>query len=305
MMAKNKFTILITTKDRINELKFTLEKLSVLMNRDDVACIICDDGSSDNTTQYLEENFPKIQLIRNTQSKGLIHSRNILLSLVKSDFAISLDDDLHFISENPLEIIEDYFHDNPNCGLISFRIFWNKLNPVSTHSNQKAVRVQSFAGGAHVWRISAWKSIPEYPAWFVFYGEEDFASYHLFKKNIEIHYVPEILTHHRVDIKGRKKDKDYVQRLRRSLRAGWFLFFLFSPLQTIPKKMIYSLYIQLKLKVFKGDFKALKAIVLALLDLVINSFRIIKNSNRLTLEEYNSYNKLQYTKLYWKPEDEK
>ena len=83
------------------------------------------------------------------------------------------------------------------------------------------------------------------------------------------------------------------------------MFFLFSPLQTIPKKMIYSLYIQLKLKVFKGDFKALKAIILALLDLVINSFRIIKNSNRLTLEEYNSYNKLQYTKLYWKPEDEK
>ena len=143
-----KFSILITTKNRIDDLKVTLEKLSALLNRDDVACIICDDGSSDNTFQYLEEYYPKIQLIRNTQSKGLIYSRNKLLSLVNSEFAISLDDDLHFITENPLEIIDDYFNENPNCGLISFRIFWSKLTPTSTHSNQKAIRVQSFAGGS-------------------------------------------------------------------------------------------------------------------------------------------------------------
>lgn len=300
-----KFSILITTKNRLRELQITLDKITSLLHRNDVECIICDDGSSDNTSSFLKENYPQIQLIRNTESKGLIFSRNRLMSLVTSDFAISLDDDLNFLSENPLEIIEAYFQENPKCGLISFRIFWNKQEPSSIHSNQKALRVQSFAGGAHVWHMSAWKVIPEYPSWFVFYGEEDFASYHLFKKNIEIHYVPQVLTHHRVDIKGRKKDVDYVERLRRSLRAGWFLFFLFSPWSTIPRKMVYSLYMQFKLKVFKGDFKALRAIILALTDLVINSPRIAKNSNRLTLEEYNSYTKLPYTKLYWKPEDEK
>jgi glycosyltransferase involved in cell wall biosynthesis len=302
-MAETKFTILITTKNRINDLKFTLDKLSYLINRKDVKCIICDDGSTDNTNQFIKQNHPQIQLISNVQSKGLIYSRNKLMSLVDSEFAISLDDDLHFITENPLEIIQDYFDSNTNCGLISFRIFWSKLNPISNTTSQKAVRMQSFAGGAHVWRMSAWRSIPQYPAWFVFYGEEDFASYHLFKKNIQIHYLPAVLTHHRVDIKGRKKDNDYVQRLRRSLRAGWFLFFLFMPLSTIPKKMAYSIYAQLKLKVFKGDFKVLKAIVLALIDLVINFPKIYKNSSRLTLEEYKSYNKLPLTKLYWNPED--
>jgi len=300
-----KFTILITTKNRLEELRITLSRIDVLIQRNDVECIICDDGSSDGTSKFIAVNYPKIQLINNDKSKGLIFSRNRLMGLVKTEFAISLDDDLNFLSEDPLEVIESYFNENPKCGLISFRIFWNKQEPSSTHSTQKSIRVQSFAGGAHVWRMSAWESIPEYPSWFVFYGEEDFASYQLFKKNIEIHYVPQILTHHRVDIKGRKKDKDYVERLRRSLRAGWFLFFLFSPWSTIPRKMVYSLYMQLKLKVFKGDFKALKAIFFALIDLVMNMSRIVKNSNRLTLEEYNSYNKLPYTKLYWKPEDEK
>lgn len=302
---KTKFSILITTKNRLEDLKITLEKISHLLQRKDVECIICDDGSSDFTSLYLEENFPQIKLIRNEQSKGLIFSRNRLMSLVNSEFAISLDDDLHFITENPLEIIENYFHENPNCGLLSFRIFWSKSEPISINTTQKSQRVKSFAGGAHAWRMSAWKSIPEYPFWFVFYGEEDFASYHLFKKNIEIHYNPQILTHHRVDINERKKGSDYVERVRRALRAGWFLYFLFLPLSKIPRKMVYSLYMQFKLKVFKGDFKVFIAIVLASIDLVLNLPRIFKNSNRLTFNEYNSYSKLPDVKLYWHPENEK
>lgn len=66
--------------------------------------------------------------------------------------------------------------------------------------------------------------------------------------------------------------------------------------------MAYSLWMQFKLKVFKGDFKALQAIVLALLDLVWNIPRIIKNSNRLTMKEYKAYNELPEAKIYWQPE---
>lgn len=66
--------------------------------------------------------------------------------------------------------------------------------------------------------------------------------------------------------------------------------------------MAYSLWMQFKLKVFKGDFKALQAIVLALFDLVWNSLRILKNSNHLTIKEYEKYNELPEAKIYWKPE---
>ena len=59
---------------------------------------------------------------------------------------------------------------------------------------------------------------------------------------------------------------------------------------------------QFKLKVFKGDFQALGAITLALLDLVWSVPKIIKKSNRLTQNEYDLYNKLPETKIYWRPE---
>lgn len=298
------FTILITTKDRIEELKFTLVKIQHLLERNDVVCIVCDDGSTDETSSFLQLNYPTIQLIRNSKSKGLIYSRNRLLNLTKTDYAISLDDDAHFITTQPLQSIAAYFEENLKVGLLGLRVFWSKEQPSETKSTEHSIRMKSFVGCGHVWRMTAWRAIPNYPEWFIFYGEEDFASYQLFKKNWEIHYLPEVLVHHRVDIKSRKIHADYGLRLRRSLRSGWYLYFLFLPFQYIPKKMAYSLWMQFKLKVVKGDGRALLAIVSALFDLLKAIPKIIKSSNRLTKREYEAYRKLAATKLYWKPDAE-
>lgn len=301
-MSNPTFSILITTKDRKAELAFTLDKIKHLLDRKDMVCIICDDGSTDETASFLQTNYSNIKLIQNLKSEGLIYSRNRLLNLTTTEFAISLDDDAHFVAENPLESIKDHFDKNENCGLIALRIFWGLQEPSSIVSNENPHQVQGFVGCAHVWRMKAWRTIPNYPAWFVFYGEEEFAAIQLFKKNWEIHFLPEALVHHRIDVKYRKTNDDYLIRLRRSLRAGWYLFFLFHPINTIPRKMAYSLWIQFKHKIFKGDFKALQAILLALLDLVWNIPRILKNSNRLTRQEYDLYQKLSQTKIYWQPE---
>ncbi|MDL2143355.1 glycosyltransferase [Flavobacterium tructae] len=302
MQTNKKFTILITTKNRKDDLAFTLRKIQYLLDRDDVACIICDDGSTDETCFFIKESYPNIQFIQNAKSEGLIYSRNRMMALVTTEFAISIDDDLHFITQNPLEIIEKAFLENPKVGLFSFRIFWSLKEPQITKCNEVAHAVQSFAGGANVWRMSAWNEIPDYPSWFIFYGEEDFASYQLFKKNWKIFYLPEILVNHRVQIVDRKKDSDYSLRLQRSLRSGWYLYFLFFPIAVIPKKMAYSIWMQLKLKVFKGDLKALKALLLATIDLLISIPKIIQQANRLTSKEYKAYQEIAATKLYWYPE---
>ena len=304
-MNEKKFSILITTKNRKTDLEYTLNNLNYLIERNDVECIICDDGSTDGTFEFVKRNYPNIQLINNKISKGLIYSRNRLLNLTTANYAISLDDDAHFISQNPLESIESFFQENSTSGLLAFRIFWSKNKPSTIFTNENNVQVKGFVGCGHVWNMKAWKSIPNYPDWFVFYGEENFAALQLFKKGWEIHYVPEILVHHRVNIKERKKDKDYRLRLRRSLRAGWYLYFLFYPWKLIPKKMAYTLWIQLKLKVFKGDMKAFVAIIQAVFDVLFNFKRLMKNSNRLTDKEFECFLKIPEAKLYWTPKKNK
>jgi glycosyltransferase involved in cell wall biosynthesis len=302
MIQNPTFSILITTKNRKVDLAFTLSKIEYLLDRKDVVCVICDDGSTDGTCEFIQEKFSNIQLQRNVVSMGYISCRNKMLNETKADYAISLDDDAHFITENPLELIQNHFEQNQECGLIAMRIYWGLEEPEAIISNQINQQVQGFVGCAHVWRMKTWRNIPNYPEWFVFYGEEDFAAFEMLKKQWEIHYLPNILVNHRVNLKARKNNADYSIRLKRSLRSGWYLLFLFYPIPKIPREFAYSLWVQLKSKVFKGDFKALRAIILALLDLVWNIPKIVKDSNRLTTEEFEVYTKLSQTKLYWQPE---
>jgi hypothetical protein len=78
--------------------------------------------------------------------------------------------------------------------------------------------------------------------------------------------------------------------------------FLFYPILKIPRKLTYSIWMQF-IKVFKGDFKVLQALVLALLDLFFSIPKISKNSNRFSQKEYINYNSLPETKIYWKIEN--
>lgn len=300
-----KFSILISTKNRIDDLKYTLKKINYLIQHNDVSCVIYDDGSVDGTYQYVKENYPKIDLYKNEISKGYLHCRNKMLNDTKAKYAISLDDDANFISENPLEDIEKYFKENSNCGVLAFRIFWSKNLPISTVTNDKPLQVKGFVGCGHVWNMDAWKKIPNYPEWFVFYGEEEFASFQLFKIKYQVHYLPSVLIHHRVDVVSRKNNNDYQQRQRRSFRSGWYLYFLFYPLKLIPKKLLYTLWIQLKYKTFKGDVTATLGNFQAIVDVLVNLPKLLKQSNRLNITEYYLIEQLPPTKIYWKPENEK
>lgn len=298
-------SILITTKNRLADLKITLAKSKHLMEDNRVEFIVYDDGSTDGTQQFIKENYPNLVFHRNQDSKGYMYNRNFMLNKCKGTYAVSLDDDAHFLSENVVENITSYFQDNPKCGVIACRIFWGKQLPISFHTKAKPLRVRGFVGCGHVWNMEAWRTIPNYPEWFVFYGEEEFASYQLFKNGWEVHYVPQLFVQHRVEVKSRKNDKDYAQRQRKSFRSGWYLYFLFFPISLIPKKLAYTLWIQLKNKFFKGDFKATKGVLIALLDVFIHFPRLIKESNRLTEEEFENYSKLVPTKIYWKFDDKK
>jgi glycosyltransferase involved in cell wall biosynthesis len=301
-MEQIKFSFLISTKNRCEDLLLTLNKIKHLLNQN-VTCVIFDDGSTDDTFEKVRVNFSNVTLLRNEKSKGYIYCRNKMLNETEADFVISLDDDAHFLTEDPIEIISGYFRNNPSCGLIATRIFWGKETPENTNSAETTQTVKSYIGCGHIWRIKAWRDIPDYPEWFEFYGEENFASLQLFKKNWEIHYIPQLLVQHRVDMDERAKlSKDIAFRYRRAIRADWYTYFMLFPWSRIPRKMAYSLWMQFRKKIFKGNFKVAMPLVLAIWDLFISIPKLIANRNALTLEEYDNYLKLNEAKIYWKPE---
>lgn len=302
-MTQIKFTILISTKNRRDDLVQTLDATRHLFNKN-VVGVVYDDGSSDGTYELVKKKFPEIVLLRNQISKGYLYCRNKMLNETAADFAISLDDDAQFLAENPIEIITDYFANNATCGVIAARIFWGKGKTENNSNNGTTQKVKSYIGCGHVWRMSAWRDIPNYPEWFEFYGEENFASFQLLKKRWEVHYVPELFVQHRVDLKNRTQtNNDFAFRYRRSLRADWCNYFLFFPASKIPRTLGYSIWIQFKNKIFKGNVKVIVPLLLALLDLILAVPKLISNRNALTSKEYSNYLKLKETKIYWKPEN--
>ncbi|GEP50404.1 hypothetical protein FNO01nite_10760 [Flavobacterium noncentrifugens] len=297
------FSILIATKNRKADLMFTLSRISSLIQRPDVDCVVFDDGSDDGTFEAVRMDFPKVQLLRNESSKGYLFCRNTMLNAAKGEFAISLDDDAHFVTENPLDILKSHFDENPDCGLVAFRILWSETAIENIFTADLTERVKGFVGCGHAWRMKAWRTISNYPEWFEFYGEEDFASLELFKNNIVVDYVPEILVQHRVDLKSRSIAKnDFAFRYRRSLRAGWYLYFMFYPYSKIPRKLAYSLAVQLKSKILKGDFKVILPLTQAMFDVMLHLPKLIKNRKAFSSKQYDGYTQLKETKVYWNPE---
>ena len=157
-MINNKISILISTKNRCDELLLTLNNSKHLFNND-VTCVVFDDGSVDNTFKKVKMHFPQVKVFRNEISKGYIYCRNKMLNETVSDIAISLDDDAHFLSTNPIEIIKNHFSENPNCGLIAARIYWSKSEIENYNCTDISQQVKSYVGCGHV-RMKAWRSIP-------------------------------------------------------------------------------------------------------------------------------------------------
>jgi len=294
------FEILISTKNRRDDLLFTLGRIRSGLG-ETATVRVYDDGSTDGTSQAVSTAFPEVILLRNDISKGYMFCRNFLLNTSKADFAISLDDDAHFVSDNPLEAIRRHFADHTSCGLIAFRIYWGKKLPDDLSDDSKPLQVKSFVGCGHVWRMSAWRQVPDYPEWYGFYGEENYASMQLFRHNMEVHYLPEVLVQHRVDLVERRAQPDYGRRLRFSLRSDWASYFQFLPWAAVGRMMAYTEWMQLRLKVFKGDTTATKAMLLANLDVARWMPRLVSGKHRFTSKQYQDYRKVPEAKIFWKP----
>lgn len=294
------FEIVITTKDRRDDLLSTLRSIRPMLSPR-LHVRVYDDGSTDGTSEAVRREFPDIPLLRNEQAKGYMFCRNHLLNTCTAEYAISLDDDAHFVTEDPLEPILAHFNANPACALIGFRIFWGKSLPADVSENAFPMQVKSFVGCGHVWKMSAWREIPDYPEWLGFYGEENYASMQLFRIGWQVHYLPSVLVQHRVDLLQRRSEPDYARRMRFSLRSGWAAYFIFLPWKSVVKMMAYTEWMQLRLKVFKGDRAALKAVAQANFDLLRWLPRLIRSPYRFTAEQYRRYSRLPEAVIYWKP----
>jgi GT2 family glycosyltransferase len=268
--------------------------------------VVFDDGSDDGTTAAVAAEFPQVKVLSEARQAGYTVARNKLLRMAKGEYAISLDDDAEIITPDFAPFILDYFRDHPRCAVMSFSIYWGiDLPQGTTIPVEKPRRVASFAGGAHALRMDAWRSIPEYPEWFEFYGEEDFAAFQLLKSGWEVHYAPQVLVHHRVDMaKRRANQSQRLWRYHRQFRSGVFLMLLFYPLKVLPRRLAYVFWTQLRLRLIKShDWAYLPVLSRVVADIIRNAHRIWRSRTPLNSVEWREWASLAPAVVYWQPKD--
>lgn len=87
-------TVLITTKDRRDELRTALR--SAISQSEPVEVLVIDDGSSDGTMEMVHAEFPGVRLVRHEESRGLIARRNEGVRMAAGAIVFSIDDDAAF-----------------------------------------------------------------------------------------------------------------------------------------------------------------------------------------------------------------
>ena len=302
LLNSNEVSIVITTYNRKKELVFTLNTLRDIINPQGI--YICDDASTDDTFEYVSREYPEINIFQNAVNKGLIASRNQLMQAASTGYVLSLDDDAHFINPESLFDAISFMNDNLDCAVLAFRIFWGLKNPKTTGNSEEVYRISNYVGCGHLFRMKAWKnSVENYPEWYHFYGEEDYAAMKLFRAKQMVFYFPKVLVHHRVSLKNRKKSVEETSlRTKWALHAAWSNYLIFYPKQKAWFKIMYSIKEQLRLKFFKGDINILMSIGKAGLALIQNRQHRQKLDLRFSNEKLKAYLSLPQAPIFWKPE---
>ncbi len=112
----NKCTILISTKNRKDDLRAALQ--SAFAQTTECEVLVIDDGSTDGTSDMVKTEFPKARLVIEEHSKGYIVQRNRGAELATGDIVFSIDDDAIFPSPKTVsQTLAEFSH--PRIGAVA------------------------------------------------------------------------------------------------------------------------------------------------------------------------------------------
>ena len=111
--------VMIATRNRREDLARTCAVLRTLLPAPDEV-LVCADGCTDGTEEFVRRTYPDFQLIVNTTGLGSTRSRDHLMRTARSEIVLSLDDDSHPIECDAIARIRGLFADQPRLAVASF-----------------------------------------------------------------------------------------------------------------------------------------------------------------------------------------
>lgn len=210
-------TIMISTKDRPEELERTLRELQ----RQDyprLELLVIDDGSTESQEPVVKRNWPGARFIRHATAAGQSLRRSEGFELAQGRYILQLDDDSAPVDRDALRRAVAFSEAHPEAGVIAFRIFNGSHLPAGLPP-QPARLVASFVGCGALLRAAAARAAGGYLAFFGNEWEEEEFSLRLLRAGWAIYFLPDVLIHHRVSPQNRRTARTWMRGFRNKVWA--------------------------------------------------------------------------------------
>jgi len=118
--------------------------------------IVVDNNSSDDSVPWLEQNFPQVDLIRNTTNVGFARANNQAIQKSRGDIILLLNSDTVLKTLEPLQTLAEYFAEHPETAVLGARLLYpdGRVQSLGRHfwSLKKCMQAQLLFMSAPFWQ---------------------------------------------------------------------------------------------------------------------------------------------------------
>jgi GT2 family glycosyltransferase len=209
---------MITTRNRLNELRRTIHILEKLDPAPD-EILITADGCTDGTAEFVRAASPNVRVIVNEPAIGSVASRDRMMCEAKGDLVLALDDDSYPEQTDCVERIVPLFQKRAKLAVLHFPQRTDEY-PRTLHQAKVATEehlTRSFANSGAVLRRSAYMRLPGFDQRFYhMYEEPDYALQSV-AAGYEVLFSPVVTIRHHYSGGGRDEISIHHRHARNEL----------------------------------------------------------------------------------------
>ncbi len=290
-------SIVIVTKNRVEELVFTLEKIQKLIDSSKHEVLVFIDGCE--ATEAIKKDFSWVKWFGVGKSIGASSARNSLYKNAVGTILIGLDDDAHPITANFIEKSTTLFQANSKLGIIAFQevrgVFTSDALALE-QAEKKHIQYQTnnFIGCGFAMKNEVYQKTNFFPLWIDIYAEETCVAYEVLDAGYEIVYDNFIIVNHRVNKLQRQQHGKHYFRFQKEFKNNIFIILVYrkNPLYLILKSIFHN-FLEYALK----DLIYFKLFWVALFQVLVRFIFILKFRKPIkngTLQKIKQLKKLKY-----------
>ncbi|TDD98403.1 glycosyltransferase family 2 protein [Flavobacterium cellulosilyticum] len=237
-------SILIVSKNRKEELEFTLTVLARVIDLSVHEVLVFLDGCTDDSS-ILENNIIWVRWYSSEKSIGASAARYQLYPMAQGEILFGFDDDAHPLNADFIDKTIRLFDSHSNVGIIAFQevkgIYALDAEALAlTQSPDEEYYTNEFIGCGFSIRKKVYESTNGFPVWIDIYGEESCVALEVIAKGYDILYSNTIKVNHRVNKELRKISGKNYFRFGNQLKNTTYYYLVYYP---FPIVKIFKLYL--------------------------------------------------------------